>query len=358
VARDRLLPQRLFFGPQRGRLSYLLLMRTASRLVARLDRFAQIRALVIGDLMLDRYIWGQVDRISPEAPVPVVRVTRESLHAGGAGNVAANIRALGGQVMACGTVGRDQEARRLLQELTNIGADIGGVVASPHTPTISKTRIIAYSQHQSQQLARLDREQNTEVDARVRGRIHAFVRQHLDDYDAVIVSDYGKGLIDAELLAFLAVQREHKRFVYLIDPKQRNFTYYRGASLVKPNKEEAGLAAGLDIHDETGLSQAGNRLLDLWQAEAVLVSRGEAGMSLFKRHGRVQHFPTAAREVFDVTGAGDTVVATCALALSVGASFEEAAILANHAAGIVVGKVGTATVSPDELAVAVQERKP
>jgi D-beta-D-heptose 7-phosphate kinase/D-beta-D-heptose 1-phosphate adenosyltransferase len=333
-------------------------MSAASRLAARLDRFARIRVLVIGDLMLDRYIWGQVERISPEAPVPVVRVTRESLHAGGAGNVAANISALGGQVMVCGAVGRDQEAQHLLQEFTSIGADIGGVIASPSIPTISKTRIIAYSQHQSQQLARLDREQSAEVDARVRGRIQRFVRQHLADCDAVIVSDYGKGLIGAELLAFLAVQREQKRFVYLIDPKQRNFPYYRGASLVKPNKEEAGLAVGLEIRDEIGLGHAGSRLLDLWQAEAVLVSRGDAGMSLFKRQGRVRHFPTTAREVFDVTGAGDTVVATCALALGAGATFEEAAILANHAAGIVVGKVGTATVSPDELAVAVRERKP
>jgi D-beta-D-heptose 7-phosphate kinase/D-beta-D-heptose 1-phosphate adenosyltransferase len=332
-------------------------MRTASRLTSRLDRFAQIRVLVIGDLMLDRYIWGQVERISPEAPVPVVRVTRESLHAGGAGNVVANIRALGGQVVACGTVGKDQEARYLLREFTSVGASTEGVIASPSIPTISKTRIIAYSQHQSQQLARLDREQSTEVEPRVRGRIHAFVRQHLTDCDVVIVSDYGKGLIDAELLDFLAVQREQKRFVYVIDPKQRNFSYYRRASLVKPNKEEAALAAGLEIHDEAGLDQAGGRLLDLWQSEAVLVSRGSAGMSLFKRQGSTQHFPTTAREVFDVTGAGDTVVATCALALSAGATFEEATILANHAAGIVVGKVGTATVSLDELAVAVREKK-
>lgn len=332
-------------------------MRTAVRLAARLDRFAQIRVLVIGDLMLDRYIWGQVERISPEAPVPIVRVTRESLHAGGAGNVVANIRALGGQVMVCGTVGKDQEARYLLRKFTSVGADIGGVIVSPSIPTISKTRIIAYSQHQSQQLARLDREQSSAIEARVRDRIHAFVRQHLADYDAVIVSDYGKGLIDAELLDFLAMQREQRRFVYVIDPKQRNFSYYRGASLVKPNTEEAALATGLEICDETGLGHAGSRLLDLWQAEAVLVSRGSAGMSLFKRQGSVQHFPTTAREVFDVTGAGDTVVAACALALGAGATFEEATVLANHAAGIVVGKVGTATVSPDELAVAVRERK-
>jgi D-beta-D-heptose 7-phosphate kinase/D-beta-D-heptose 1-phosphate adenosyltransferase len=156
----------------------------------------------------------------------------------------------------------------------------------------------------------------------------------------------------------LATQRQRQRFIYLIDPKRRNFAYYRGASLVKPNTEEAGLAAGIEIRNETGLLQAGDRLLDLWQAEAILVSRGEEGMSLFKRQGKAQHFPTMAREVFDVTGAGDTVLAACALALGAGATLEEATILANHAAGIVVGKVGTATISPAELTAALQKRKP
>jgi D-beta-D-heptose 7-phosphate kinase/D-beta-D-heptose 1-phosphate adenosyltransferase len=304
--------------------------------------------------MLDRYIWGQVERISPEAPVPVVRVTRESLQAGGAGNVAANVRALGGQVAVCGVIGKDQDGRRLLQELTAIGADVAGAIISEATITISKTRIIAHSQ----QVVRLDREQNPELDGRGRAHLRTLVQQHLDGCQVVVVSDYGKGTIDADLLALLAARRERQRFVYLIDPKRRNFAHYRGASLVKPNKEEAGLAAGIEIRNEADLRHAGDRLLDLWQAEAVLVSRGEEGMSLFKRHGSAQHFPTTAREVFDVTGAGDTVLATCALALGAGATLEEATILANHAAGIVVGKVGTATVSPTELAVALRGRKP
>jgi rfaE bifunctional protein kinase chain/domain len=317
-------------------------------------RFSRVRVLVIGDLMLDRYIWGQVERISPEAPVPVVRVTRESVHAGGAGNVVANLRALGGSVEACGVVGRDQAGRSLIQELSGIGAGVAGVVISQGIPTTSKTRIIAHSQ----QVVRLDREQGDGVDDRARARVHTFVQQRLDDYDVVVVSDYGKGVIDAELLTLLAIQRRRQRFIYLIDPKRRNFAHYRGASLVKPNTEEAGLAAGIEIRDETGLLQAGDRLLDLWQAEAILVSRGEEGMSLFKRQGKAQHFPTMAREVFDVTGAGDTVLAVCALALGAGATLEDATILANHAAGIVVGKVGTATISPAELTAALQKRKP
>jgi D-beta-D-heptose 7-phosphate kinase/D-beta-D-heptose 1-phosphate adenosyltransferase len=304
--------------------------------------------------MLDHYIWGQVERISPEAPVPVVRVTNESLHVGGAGNVVANIHALGGQAIVCGIVGKDQEGRHLLQGLTAMGADITSVIENRATMTISKTRIIAHSQ----QVVRIDRERGHELDGRVRARMRTLVQRHLDRCQVVVVSDYGKGMVDAELLALLADRRERQRFVYLIDPKRRNFAHYRGASLVKPNKEEAGLAAGIEIRNETDLQRAGNRLLDFWRTEAVLVSRGEEGMSLFKRHGSPQHFPTTAREVFDVTGAGDTVLATCALALGTGATLEEATILANHAAGIVVGKVGTAMVSSEELRADLHKKKP
>jgi D-beta-D-heptose 7-phosphate kinase/D-beta-D-heptose 1-phosphate adenosyltransferase len=312
-----------------------------------------VRALVIGDLMLDRYIWGQVRRISPEAPVPVVHIMRESVSPGGAGNVATNVHALGGQVVACGIIGRDHDGRRLLRELTAQGVNVAGVVTDGASMTISKTRIIAHNQ----QVVRLDREPHEARNSQGQAKIRTFVQKHLGDFDVIVVSDYGKGVVDAELLALLAELRKRCPFVYLIDPKQRNFAHYRGASLVKPNKEEAGLATGTDIHDESALLQAGAHLLELWQAEAVLVSRGEEGMSLFKRSGRVQHFPTTAHEVFDVTGAGDTVLATCAVALGAGASFEEATILANHAAGVVVGKVGTATVTPRELCTALGLRK-
>lgn len=316
-----------------------------------LQRFAQVRVLVIGDLMLDRYIWGKVERISPEAPVPVVRVTRESLHAGGAGNVVANIRALGGSVVTCGVVGKDQAGQRLRHELTTLGAGVQGVITSSSTVTTSKTRIIAHSQ----QVVRLDREENDTLDTRVRSQLRRFVERQIADFQVLVISDYGKGVVDAELLSLLSTLRTQHGFVYLIDPKRRNFAHYRGATLVKPNREEAGIAAGIEIRNERDLTQAGAHLLQLWQTEAVLVSRSEEGMSLFKYHGTPQHFPTTTREVFDVTGAGDTVLATCALALGVGATLEEATILANHAAGVVVGKVGTATVSPAELHSALQE---
>jgi len=316
-----------------------------------LGRFPRVRVLVIGDLMLDRYIWGQVERISPEAPVPVVRVTRESLHAGGAGNVAANIRSLGGAVVTCGVIGRDQAGRRLQQELNALGTDTTGMLASRTTATTSKTRIIAHSQ----QVVRLDREQSDTLDNRVRAHLRRFVQQRVRECDVVVVSDYGKGVIDADLLTQLAELRERHGFMYVIDPKRRNYAHYRGATLVKPNREEAGQATGIDIRTEASLQQAGMQLLDLWQAEAILVSRSEAGMSLFKRGAKVRPFPTTAREMFDVTDAGDTVLATCALALGAGATLEEATILANHAAGIVVGKVGTATVTPRELTDALRK---
>ncbi len=316
-----------------------------SKLASVLTRFSHVRVLVIGDLMLDRYIWGQVNRISPEAPVPVVRVTRESLHAGGAANVATNIRALGGEVTVCGVVGTDQAGQLLQRELRSHGVGVEGIVTSRPYETISKTRIIAHSQ----QVVRLDRDPADGLTARIRSRLRAFIRRHIHDFDVCVVSDYGKGLIEADLLDLLASLRTQLDFVYVIDPKRQNFVHYRGASLIKPNKEEAGQATQVDIVSDFALQQAGTRLLDLWDTDAVLVSRGEEGMSLFQPGRRAAHFPTTAQEVFDVTGAGDTVVAVCALALGAGAGLEVATILANHAAGIVVGKVGTATVNLKEL---------
>jgi rfaE bifunctional protein kinase chain/domain len=327
---------------------------TSRRLLTVLGRVSRVRVLVIGDFMLDRYIWGQVERISPEAPVPVVRVTRESLHAGGAGNVAANIRSLGGSVVTCGIIGKDQAGHRLREELKAIGANTIGVLTNRAVTTTSKTRIIAHNQ----QVVRLDREQGESLDLRTRSQLRRFVQLQVQECDVVVVSDYGKGVIDADLLEQIAALRDRRRFVYVIDPKRQNYAHYRRATLVKPNKEEAGQAAGIDIRSEASLQQAGARLLDLWQAEAVLVSRSEAGMSLFKRGSGVQHFPTTAREIFDVTGAGDTVLATSALALGAGATLEEATILANHAAGIVVGKVGTATATRSEIEDALRRSPP
>ena len=313
------------------------------RLASVVRRFGRTRLLVVGDLMLDQFIYGRVSRISPEAPVPIVQVTGESAHLGGAANVAANVRALGGAAALVGVVGTDSHGRRLMRELGSIGVGVDGVVRASRYATIRKIRILAHQQ----QVVRLDRESGRPDSSLVRAVVARTLRQ-LGSVDGVVVSDYNKGVVTSALLSELAARCGPKPMLF-IDPKKENFANYAGATLVKPNLEAAALASGIDIVDERSLARAGERLLERWHCQAVLMSRGEEGMTLF-RHGRaMQHFPTAAREVFDVTGAGDTVLASAALALAAGASFEEAAVLANRAAGIVVGKLGTATASATEL---------
>jgi D-beta-D-heptose 7-phosphate kinase/D-beta-D-heptose 1-phosphate adenosyltransferase len=310
-----------------------------------LRRFPRVRVLVAGDLMLDQFVWGRVQRISPEAPVPVVQVTAESFRLGGAGNVVHNLRSLGGRAIACGTVGDDAHGRRLLEELSRIGADASGVMRTREYGTTCKTRIIAHQQ----QVVRLDREESGPADTRGAARARGYLLANLLRADVVVISDYGKGMINEGLLQALAAIRRRRPFPLIIDPKQLNFDHYRFASLVTPNRDEASRASGVEIVDEASLARAGAELLRRWEAEAVLVTRGEEGMSLFRAGAAPRHFPTVARQVFDVTGAGDTVLATCALAVGAGASWETTALLANHAAGIVVGEVGTAAVTVPQL---------
>ena len=328
-------------------------MTTTARLRRLVRRFAGTRVLVIGDLMLDQFVWGDVSRISPEAPVPIVRVRRQEVRPGGAGNVVSNVVALGGRADACGLVGRDPAGRALAAALAAAGGGLAGVIASSAISTTSKTRVIAHQQ----QVVRFDHDgDHTATPPALARRLGTWIERHARRFGVVVVSDYGKGVVTPDLLAELARLRARHRFAYVIDPKRPNFSHYRGASLVKPNLLEASAAAGVEIDDRKSLAEAGRRLLESWQADSILISRGEAGMTLFKPHARPRHLPTVAHEVFDVTGAGDTVLATCALALAVGGTFEEAAILANHAAGVVVGKVGTATVSARELSRALGER--
>lgn len=322
------------------------------RVGALIRRFGNARLLVVGDLMLDRFVWGRVDRISPEAPVPVVQVTSESVHLGGAANVVHNIRALGGRATACGVVGRDSAGQLVLAELERVGAGTAGVTVSQATVTVEKTRIIAHNQ----QVVRLDREQR-EPGSGATARLGRFLEQRLREFDAVVLADYGKGVINESVLSLLGTAQARRRFLLIVDPKKPNFPYYRGVTLATPNLLEAAEAAGIEICDNASLRAAGRRLLERWEAEAILITRGEQGMSLFTRTGAARHFPTAARQVFDVTGAGDTVVATCALALAAGASLDEAAFLANHAAGVVIGKLGTATLSAAELRAAVKREE-
>lgn len=327
---------------------------SARRLQARIDRFERVRLLVIGDLMLDHYIWGKVERISPEAPVPVVAVESETVHLGGAANVAQNIQALGGAVELAGVVGKDEAGQRLLQELRRRGLATAGVGVDPARPTTTKTRLMAHSQ----QVARIDREQRRALDGNLARELLAFITSRLDSVTGVVVSDYAKGMITPELLGGVIRLCRRRGVRVVVDPKPGQFPCYRGAQVVTPNSAEAFQAAGMFVPPNAGaatdqLVAAGLKLKRQLGCDALLITRGEHGMSLIEGPDRVTHIPTVARQVYDVTGAGDTVVATLALALGAGAPLREAASLANHAAGLAVGVVGTATVAAPQLRRAV-----
>ena len=308
-----------------------------------LNGFSSKTILIVGDVMLDEFIWGKVARISPEAPVPVVEVLDETYRLGGSGNVAANIRGLDGIPIPIGTVGRDPASERIGDLLQQSGIETYGLVRTDR-PTTLKTRIIAHSQ----QIVRADRESKKPLAAGINEDLAALFAQYLPQASAVIVSDYDKGVVNRDLLAEILPQAAAAGIPVFLDPKVHHADYYRPITLITPNHREAELLAGMPIDNEDALQEAGRKLLQKFGCEYALITRGEEGMSLFNGAGS-HHLPTFAREVFDVTGAGDTVIATLALASASGASMEEAAVLANHAAGIVVGKVGTATVSKAEL---------
>lgn len=309
-----------------------------------IDSFSNRTILVVGDVMLDEFIWGKVRRISPEAPVPVVEVTDQTYLLGGAGNVVANIRALGGVPVPIGVIGKDSGAERVLDLAKQQNIENSGLVTDDR-PTTQKTRIVAHNQ----QVVRADRESRAPLSNQVNSALANAFGKRLSSADAVIISDYGKGVVNRTLLSqILPLARAAKRPVFL-DPKVYDADYYRPITMITPNQREAELLTGRPIENEHQLEDAGQALLRKFECEHALITRGEEGMSLFSP-GRSQHLPTLAREVFDVSGAGDTVIAMLALACAGGATMEEAAVLANHAAGLVVGKVGTATVSRSELA--------
>jgi D-beta-D-heptose 7-phosphate kinase/D-beta-D-heptose 1-phosphate adenosyltransferase len=325
------------------------------KLSSLLDKFARPHLLVLGDMMLDRFLRGEVERLSPEAPVPVLRVISEESSLGGAANVVHNVKSLGGRVTACGIVGSDNAGKRIVTALRGVGASTAGVFVDRGYHTIQKTRIIASPRHQ--QIVRLDRENRHGVGPAPLKRLRDFVAARLDRFDAVVLSDYGKGVIHQELLDVIAERIGRKKIVCVVDPKKENYHRYRLPALITPNKSEASEAAGIAIEDEASLRAAGAKLLRKWQAKAVLITRGPEGMSLFRPGGVVKHFPTEARDVFEVTGAGDTVVAACALALASGASYEEAAVLANLAAGFVGDEVGTVAVAKDKLKRRIEDKQ-
>jgi D-beta-D-heptose 7-phosphate kinase/D-beta-D-heptose 1-phosphate adenosyltransferase len=308
------------------------------------------RVLVVGDVMLDEFLWGSVARISPEAPVPVVEIASQTFHLGGAANVAGNVRSLGGRSAVAGVVGDDPAGQRLRAALAASGVE-DALAAVEGRPTTHKTRIIAHSQ----QVVRADREDASAVAGAAAAALTAAVRRAAAGAGAIILSDYQKGVVTRGLVKAALAAARREGVPLLVDPKVRHFAMYRGAAVVTPNQLEAEQATGVRIRGAADLDEAGRKILRTLRCRAVLITRGEHGMALFQEARRPVEIPTAAREVFDVTGAGDTVIASLALARAAGASLEEAAMLANYAAGVVVGKLGTATVSPEEVLAAIPE---
>ncbi len=322
-----------------------MLLLDAERLKAIVEAFADRKVLIVGDCMLDVYLWGSVARISPEAPVPVVDVNEESVTLGGASNVASNVRTLGGAARLVAVIGDDREGSVLLERMEARGLSLDGIIQSKHRPTTVKTRIVAHSQH----VVRADREAKGPLEPSEAEWIERRVLEVLEDADAVIVSDYGKGVICPSLLQVLVPAARRAGKMVTVDPKMTHFGDYSGATVITPNKHEAGQAAGRVVEDENTLQEVGWSLLRDLQLDALLITRGEEGMSLFEKGERYVHLPTKAREVYDVTGAGDTVISTLTLAVAAGALMVEAAEIANHAARIAVGQVGTTSVTRQTL---------
>ncbi len=323
--------------------------------MAAIRRFRNSRIMVVGDAMLDVFIWGEVQRISPEAPVPVVDVREQTRRLGGSANVAGNIAALGAQPLLVAVIGNDIEGGLLRELLETHGEQTTGLFSDGDRPTTVKTRIVAHNQ----QVVRFDQERRMALAPRLLSELIAFIDREAPACQGIIVSDYGKGVVSPPLMD--AVRRSGRKWSIpvLVDPKVQNSALYQGVTLLTPNHQEAAQMAGVAIEDEASLLAAGRTLLAQLECQQLLITRGRDGMTLFQPDGDITHIPTSARRVYDVTGAGDTVIATLALGLTAGLGVSEAARLANVAAGIVVAEVGTATVTADHLSAAVnRERVP
>jgi D-beta-D-heptose 7-phosphate kinase/D-beta-D-heptose 1-phosphate adenosyltransferase len=310
-----------------------------------IDRFTSCRITVVGDVIMDEFLWGRVDRISPEAPVPVVEVERQSHMLGGAGNVVNNIIDLGGQALLCGVVGNDSMGKKLARIVGKLNNITDGLVVENRRPTTMKTRVVAHSQ----QVVRVDREERKPVDEKSIGRILATLKEEINESDAIVVADYGKGVVTRSLMDGIRSLSQDNQFILAVDPTVRNLALYKDVTLITPNNYEAQQMSGIQIEDDQSLRRAGARLLEELGCQMVLITQGDKGMTLFEGNGQTTQIPTVARKVFDVSGAGDTVIATFTLALAAGLTPSQAAVLANLAAGIVVGEVGTATVAASRL---------
>ena len=322
-----------------------------TKLKSIVSNFRDKKILVIGDLILDEFIWGKVSRISPEAPVPVVWVNNESFMPGGASNVANNINSLGGKAYIVGVVGNDERAGILKGELEHRGVNIDGIFTDSQRPTILKTRVIAHQQ----QVVRIDREKVDHIRDSSIKRIAGFIESVIGEMDGLIVEDYGKGLITPKLLDRIIPMAKKKKKVIAVDPKEEHFSYYKGVTLLTPNNAEASRAVGFEIKDKTSLKKAGLELLKKLRVRVLLITLGEEGMMVFEGGKSPKKIETIAQEVFDVSGAGDTVASSYTLSLISGANPIQAAHIANCAAGVVVGKIGIAVVTQDEIISRIKE---
>jgi len=310
-----------------------------------IDNFGKSMILVVGDIMLDRFIWGNVSRISPEAPVPVVEVEHETNMLGGATNVVNNLVSLGSNVMMCGVVGDDPTGKEIISRLNELHVDTTGIAIEKDRPTSVKTRIIAHAQ----QVVRYDREKKIPLKPKTSKGILDFIYEKKGDLSALIVSDYGKGVISRQLMDGLKNMASDYNVPVTVDPNVKNFPLYKNVTVITPNHTQAGEIAGLEIINEEDLKKVGKKLLNNKKCKALLITRGKDGMTLFEEEGRVAHIQSIARKVYDVTGAGDTVIATLTLGITGGLDIKSAAYLSNLAAGIVVGEIGTSTVKIDNL---------
>lgn len=310
-----------------------------------ISNFKNANVLVIGDIILDEFIWGDVSRISPEAPVPVVWVKRESFMPGGASNVANNLRSLGARTYLAGVIGGDERGVILKGELEQKGIDTSGIMIDESRPTTLKTRVVA----QHQQVVRIDKEKIDALSDALISRIINYAKESIDKIDAIIIEDYGKGVITPKLLKHIVPLAKARKKIISVDPKEERLKYYQGITLITPNHHEASKAVGFEIKDNATLKKAGGEILKKFKCKIALITLGENGMAVFQKDNFMKHIPTVAQEVFDVSGAGDTVIACYTLSLAAGANPVEAAHISNCAAGIVVGKVGIAIVTPAEL---------
>ncbi len=310
-----------------------------------IEQFKDIKALVIGDLMIDEYLWGNVDRISPEAPVPVVAIEKESQTLGGAGNVINNLVAMGAQVFAIGTAGTGKAGQMIFKKLTDLGVETSGIISEKERPTTRKTRVIA----SNQQVLRIDKEIKRRINDQTLDALVGIIESRITTVDLIIISDYDKGLVTKELVARTMALAKTHGVLALADPKSLDFSKYARVSVLTPNKKEAGLAANMDLMSDQDLNTAAKKIMDQASIEKLLITCGKDGMVLFQKGKPVHTIASKARQVFDVSGAGDTVISLLGLGLASGGSFSDAAMVANAAAGIVVAKVGTATASIEEL---------